>query len=39
MTTGFHNVAWNVDAHPGLYLVTIKTSAGVEQKQLLIQKH
>ena len=39
MTTGYHNVAWNVDVNAGLYFVTIKTGAGIEQKQLLIQQH
>ena len=39
MTTGFHNVSWNVNANPGLYLLTIKTNAGVEQKQVLLQPH
>ena len=38
MTAGYHNVTWNVAVNPGLYIVTIKTSAGTEQKQLLIQQ-
>lgn len=38
MTAGYHNVGWNVGVKAGLYIVTIKTSAGVEQKQLLVQQ-
>jgi PKD repeat protein len=38
LTSGFHNVQWNVGVHPGWYIVSIKTNAGVEQQQLLIQQ-
>jgi len=38
MAVGTHNVEWNVNVNSGLYLITIKTAAGIEQKQLLIQK-
>ncbi|HET6226265.1 MAG TPA: PKD domain-containing protein [Bacteroidia bacterium] len=38
MVVGAHNVQWNVNVNSGLYLVTIRTAAGVEQQQLLIQK-
>lgn len=39
LATGYHTVNWNVAVNPGLYFVTIKTNAGMEQKQLLIQQH
>jgi PKD repeat protein len=35
---GNHNVVWNVNVHAGLYLITIKTADGTDQKQLLIQQ-
>lgn len=35
---GDHSVVWNVDVRQGWYLISIKTAAGVEQKQLIIQK-
>lgn len=38
MAIGTHNVEWNVNVNSGLYIVTIKTAAGIEQKQLLIQQ-
>ncbi len=37
-TNGAHQVVWSVNVHSGLYLVTIKTADGVDQKQLLIQE-
>ncbi len=38
MSAGFHNVSWNVDVKSGLYLITIRTAEGMEQKQVLIQQ-
>jgi PKD repeat protein len=38
MIAGNHILTWNSNIHPGVYLITIKTDAGIEQKQLLIQE-
>jgi PKD repeat protein len=35
---GDHSVVWSVGVRQGWYLISIKTDAGVEQKQLIIQK-
>ncbi|HRG52758.1 MAG TPA: PKD domain-containing protein [Bacteroidia bacterium] len=38
MATGNHNLIWNVSVGNGLYLITIRTDAGIEQRKLLIQE-
>lgn len=38
LTAGFHKLNWNVDVRSGLYFITIKTDAGIEQKQIVIQE-
>lgn len=38
MPSGNHNLNWNVNVGAGLYFITIKTDAGIEQKQLVIQE-
>ena len=38
MTAGFHKLNWNADVRSGLYFIMIKTNAGIEQKQLVIQE-
>jgi PKD repeat protein len=35
---GDHSIVWNVGVRQGWYLISIKTDAGVEQKQLIIQQ-
>jgi PKD repeat protein len=35
---GDHSLTWNADIPQGWYLISIKTDAGIEQKQLIIQK-
>jgi PKD repeat protein len=36
--SGDHSIVWNVDVRQGWYIISIKTPAGIEQKQLIIQK-
>ena len=38
MISGNHNLSWNVNVGTGLYLITIKTDAGIEQRKLIIQE-
>jgi PKD repeat protein len=36
--SGDHSLVWNINVRQGWYLISIKTDAGVEQKQLIIQQ-